>query len=152
MPKAEINVHARNTLGQFIREVEAAGTMTVKELIEIGAEESRRQAPVGVKHDLRTIPLKDSIMTMMTGRSRGKWFSVARHALYVEKGTKPHEIPGNPFLRFFWENEGRMWIPGLFGTPDVVHHPGAKAQPFLEPALKKVMHVWREVAKRRYPG
>lgn len=148
---AEVNVSARNRLGQFIRECEMAGELTVKDMIDMGAEESRRQAPVGVKHDRRSIPLQQSIVTQMFNRTNGRWVALARHALFVEKGTRPHQIISSKF-KFFWENAGRMWIPGLFQDPDVINHPGTEPQPFLEPAFNKVMLRWREVAKRRYPG
>lgn len=151
MPTAEAHVKARNHLGQFIRECEMGGRFTVSDMIEMGAAESRRQAPVGLKHDRRSIPLKDSIVTEMTGRTSGRWVALARHALYVEKGTRPHEIISSKF-HFFWENAGRMWIPGLFSDPDVINHPGTEAQPYMEPAFRKVMLRWREIAKRRYPS
>lgn len=151
--KAEIHVASRNRLGQFIREVETAGALTAADMIDEGAKLSRALAPVGTKTDLRTIPLKESIYTQMRSRTSGFWGSSARHALPIEKGARPHFITGNPvFARFFWEEMGRFWIPGLFGEPDIVSHPGNEAQPFLKPALDIVMSKWRQIARRRYPN
>jgi hypothetical protein len=149
--KAQVNVSARNSLGQFTKLVEEAGHKTVEEMVEIGANESRRQAPVGGKHDRRTVPIKQSIFTQMFNRSSGMWGSSARHALYQEKGTRPHEIVSSKF-NFFWQNEGRMWIPGLFRDPDIINHPGHDAQPFLEPAFNMVMTRWRQIARKHYPS
>ena len=146
------HVAARNNLGQFISDIERAGEATVRQMVEEGAKLSRAQAPVGVKHDRRTVPLKDSIFTQMHGRTNGSWFSVARHALAIEKGARAHLIVGDPFMKFFWEAAGRMWIPGLYGEPDIINHPGNEAQPFMEPALVQVMSRWRSIAGRFYPG
>lgn len=149
--KAEVNVSARNHLGQFIRECEMAGNQTVKDMIEMGAEEARRQAPVGHRHDRRTVPLRDSIFTFMFNRTNGMFGSSARHALPQETGARPHVIISDKFS-FYWENAGRMWIPGLFQDPDIINHPGNPPQPFLRPALNKVLAQWRGVAKRNYPN
>ena len=149
--KAEVHVAARNGLGQFIKECEVAGGLTVQDMVDMGAAESRRQAPVGHKHDRRSIPLRESIHSEMTGRTSGRWVATARHAMFVEKGTGPHEIVSSHFS-FFWENAGRMWIPGLFQTPDIINHPGTPAEPYLEPAYHKVMARWRALARRHYPG
>jgi hypothetical protein len=148
---AHVNVSARNSVGEFIKVIENAGHETIQELVEMGANESRRQAPVGDKHDRRTIPIKQSIFTQMTSRAQGMWGSSARHALYQEKGTRPHEIVSSKF-KFFWQNEGRMWIPGLFQDPDIINHPGHDAQPFLEPAFNMVMTRWRQIARKHYPS
>jgi HK97 gp10 family phage protein len=51
----------------------------------------------------------------------------AYYSLFLEKGTKPHEI--RP------AGKKSLFIAGLFA--EVVHHPGAKAAPFLGPALEE---------------
>lgn len=150
-------VVARNAIGQFASACSAAGTATVKEAIEEGANMSRAIAPVGIKPDPRTVPLKESITAEMTGSTSGHWFSVARHALPTEFGGAPHEIVGSPGLRFFWDREGRMFEPAsvYYGQPDmvtIVEHPGNPAQPFLRPAYEAVMGKIMQIAKRNYPG
>jgi hypothetical protein len=147
---AEVNVAARDNFGHFIKEIELAGRSTVEDLVKEGARISTRLAPVGHRHDLRSIPLKQSIFHYMRGRTQGAWGSSARHAMFVEKDTRAHPIPGNPYLRFFWVRENRFWEPGLFGEMDVVNHPGTEAQPFLEPALHEVMRKWRRIAAKNY--
>lgn len=48
------------------------------------------------------------------------------YASYLEKGTPPHPIHGNPILKFYWERMGR---DAYFYN---VNHPGTKATHFLE--------------------
>jgi hypothetical protein len=149
--KAEVNVLARNNLGRFIDQIEMAGTQTVKDMVDEGAKQSKRLAPVGHRSDHRSIPIRESIFSAMRGPTQGSWGASARHAMFVEKGTRPHPIVGSPFLFFWWEAARRWWVPGLFGEIDIVNHPGAEAQPFLEPALAMVMARWRRIAAKHYP-
>lgn len=149
---ASNRVIARNGLGRFIQDCEQAATETVKELVEEGAKLSRKLAPEGSDHDPRSIPLKQSIWPRMISATSGVWESFSRHAMFVEEDTAPHTIMGSPFFQFYWDNAGRMWIPGLFGEPDVVNHPGTTAQPFLRPAYESIMARAMSVAKSKYPG
>lgn len=146
---AGVRVAARNSIGQFARECELAGQQTLRDAVEDGANFSRTFAPVGHRHDHRTVPLKSSIHTEVRGNV-GRWFSVARHALPIEKGARPHTMIGNPTFRFFWEAAGRMWVPGLFGEPDIINHPGNEAQPFLQPALDLVIARATQLARKNY--
>lgn len=133
------HVIARDRFGRFRKNVEQAAGETVKELVEEGMNLSRAMAPVGHKHDRRTVPLRDSMFMVMESSTKGYWGSHARHALAIENGARPHIIPGNPNLGFWWEAKGRSWIPSeiFYGAPgmqDFVNHPGNDAQPFLKPA------------------
>ena len=101
-------VQGRNKFGEYITECEAAATRTVEKAVERGAELSRQFAPVGHKPDLRTIPLKDSITTVMFNAREGAWGSAARHALPQEKGAAEHDITG--FLGFYWEEPGKFFV------------------------------------------
>lgn len=145
-------VVARNGLGRFIADCEQAGHDTVEKLVDRGAKMSKRMAPEGSDHDPRSIPLKQSIFPRMLGRTAGVWESIARHAMFVEERTNPHTMFGDPVFRFYWENAGRMWIPGLFGEPDIINHPGTEAQPFLRPAYEAIMAQAMRVARSQYPG
>jgi hypothetical protein len=136
----------RNEMGQFIRDVEGAATETVKEAIEEGAALSRGFAPVGRKPDPRTGKIIDSFFTPVLSRTSGVWGNRARHALYQEKGTAPHEITGD--VTFFWEKYWRMWEPG----DNMIQHPGNPAHPFLAPAYRIVSRKLLDIAKRHYPG
>lgn len=150
-------VIARNGIGRFIAECEIAGTRTVQKLIKRGERLSKDFAPRGHKHDPRTIPLVDSIESRMTGRTSGEWYATARHALPQEKGAAPHVIAGSPHLRFFWDEQGRMFVPaeefyGVPGAVTMVNHPGNPPQPYLRPAYEIVMREAMRVADREYPG
>ena len=145
----------RSHLGRFLARFDAAVTETVRETIERGADLSRSMAPVGVKHDHRTLTLKASIKTEMLGTTSGRWYSTARHALPVEKGARPHLILGNPSVSFFWESRGRQWIPAAIyyrtpGMRDVINHPGNRSQPFLRPAYEIVTREMVEGLRKNY--
>jgi hypothetical protein len=141
----------RDSFGRFIAECKQAGPKTVKDMVQDGAKLSRQMAPVGRDHDTRSIPIKQSINYRVAGTT-GYWFATARHALFQELGAGPHLILGSPFLQFFWEAEGRMWVPGAMGPQDVVNHPGNPPQPFLRPAYEVIMARWARYADRHYPG
>jgi hypothetical protein len=145
-------VVARNGLGRFIADCEQAGHDTVEKLVDRGAKMSKRMAPEGTDHDPRSIPLKQSIFPRMIGRTAGVWEALARHAMFVEENTAPHVMFGDPVFRFYWENASRMWVPGLFGEPDIINHPGTTAQPFLRPAYEAIMAQAMQVARSQYPG
>jgi hypothetical protein len=140
----------RDAFGRFRAALEKSGSDTVRDAIEKGAQYSREEAPIGRKHDKRTVPLRDSIRSQMLDARSGNWYSVARHALPIEYGADPHPIIGDPTFLFYWENKWRWWIPGLMGEPDVVAHPGNAAQPFLRPAYQRVMAEVMEMARRNY--
>lgn len=148
-------VIARNDIGRFIRAVEQSGQATVRDLVEQGESLSRAMAPVGTKHDPRTVTLKQGMFSRMTGRTSGMWGNFARHALPIEKGARPHVIRGNPSLGFFWEAMRRRWVPAAVyykipGLEDLVNHPGNAAQPFLRPAYDVIAGRAMAVARKHY--
>jgi hypothetical protein len=145
-------VVVRNNFGQFISEIEAAGQATVDDILDEGVALSRQMAPVGSKHDPRTVPLREGFFVQKLSRTSGIWGNFARHALAIERGARPHTIMGQPTMKFYWESERRMWIPGLFGEVDIINHPGNDAQPYLLPAYRTVMQRAMDIARRYYPG
>jgi hypothetical protein len=145
-------VVVRDGIGRFIAECEAAASRTVDDILDEGVELSRQMAPVGSKPDPRTVSLREGFFVQKLGRTAGVWGNFARHALAIEKGARPHTIEGRPFMRFYWEEARRMWIPGLFGEQDIINHPGNDAQPYLRPAYRTVMNRAMDIARRHYPG
>lgn len=148
-------VIARNGIGRFIGECEGAATKTVTKAAKRGAKLSKAYAPVGHKHDKRTIPLTESIDWRLLSRTAAEWFASARHAMPQEFGAGPHPIEGN--LRFFWEEQGRMFVPasefyGVPGMTTIVNHPGNPAHPYLRPAYEDVMAQFMQIARSEYPG
>lgn len=144
-------VHKRNGIGQFISECSAAASASVDEMLDEGVNISREEAPKGVKHDPRG-SLEEGFFTHKLSRTSGVWGNDARHALPIELGAAPHVIEGSPYLHFYWEAAGRMWIPGLMGDTDIVNHPGNAAQPYLRPAYERVMARAMSIMRRYYPG
>lgn len=66
------------------------------------------------------------------------------YSKFVESGTKPHRIEGNPLLKFFWPKVG-AWV-AFRG----VNHPGSKAHSFMGPGMQKAERVlWRELEMTR---
>ena len=143
-------VAIRNDLGQFRAACNAAASKTVEQAVVEGARLSSALAPIGHKHDRRTIPLAQSIEPVMLSRTQGAWVATARHALPVEYGAVPHEI--TPNVKFYWQEKGRFWNTGEAYPGQMIHHPGNDAQPYLRPAYKTVMGYVMEIAKRNYPG
>lgn len=146
------HVAARNSIGQFIGACERAAAETVKQLIEDGKQRSIANAPIGHKEDPRTPTLQEGMFSEMISRTQGRWGCTARHTLPIEFGAAPHVITGNPWLYFYWEEEGRYWVPGLTGAPDLVNHPGNAAQPFLRPAFEEIKAEASAVMAAKYPG
>lgn len=145
-------VIARNGIGRFISECSLAAATTIKEIINDGQELSIALAPVGHKADPRTPTLQAAMYSRQISRTSGVWGNDARHALPIELGAGAHVIMGSPYLSFFWDNAGRQWVPGLYGTPDFVNHPGNAAQPYLRPAYEVMMSRAMSIADGNYPG
>lgn len=115
------------------RVMDAAG-----EVVEQGAT---RRAPVAppepgevsgeLRASVRRVPGRDGTGPYMDVRAD------STHALAVERGTRPHLIRS----RGPWPLRNRA-TGQVFGP--VVHHPGTRAQPFLESALDDLVgRVWR---------
>jgi len=79
--------------------------------------------------------LRNSIVSSVIPAGVGLVGSVtatASYAIYVHQGTRPHEIHGNPILRFPARS-------GMIVFTPKVDHPGTKANPFLTDALVLVV-------------
>jgi len=65
------------------------------------------------------------------------------YAIYVEYGTRPHEI------RPVYASVLRFKIEGKVVFTPIVHHPGTRAQPFMretaEATRLKIPELWKEV-------
>lgn len=163
-------VFERNNFGQFAAACEKAAEETVRKTIERGARTSRNLAPAGSERWRYSdrpgyVPLKRSIRTRMVGKTKGYWYSIAPHAMYVEEGTNAHIIRGK--LKFAWNGDVFYWNNYAFGPVGSgkkyenwtktggawVRHPGTSAQPFMRPAYERVVRgQMMEIAKREFPG
>lgn len=176
---ATTRVIARNSFGEFIRKCELAGERTMEEAVMEGARLSKAMAPRGKKPDPRSrTKLWRSIEPYMLTATSGGWGSDHRAALPQEKGARPHKIPGNPDLHFWWNRMGRYFTASRFYyfnydpyneeyfdvrtgesvgserpmVTTVVNHPGNRPQPFLKPAYDVVMSKIMQIADKHYPG
>lgn len=137
-------VTERDNFGRFISEIERAAYATMLDAANEGVALSRTLAPKGHKDDPRTRTLEESFYTEV-GRTRAAWGNTARHAVAQETGARRHPITGR--VHFFWEREGRDWVPGS----NQIDHPGNPPRPFLRPAYRAIMARILEIARRHYP-
>lgn len=164
-------VWKRDNFGRFAAECEKAATRTVQQTIKRGERTSRAMAPAGKarwRYAGRPgyIPLKRSIGSRMLTATSGEWYSTAPHALHVEFGTGARTQPAKAV--FTWHNGWFYWNNPAFGpkgsgkpyenwTPGAgawIKHPGINAQPFLEPAYRRVVlgGEMMRIAKKEFPG
>jgi HK97 gp10 family phage protein len=64
----------------------------------------------------------------------GEWGSVYKVAKWLELGTRPHRIVGNPWL--YW--------PGAAHPVRAVNHPGTRPYPFIRPAGRQIRPIVRK--------
>lgn len=150
-------VHVRNQFGRFMEACSLAAKETVEQIIEEGADMSRLLAPRGHKPDPRTIPIADSIESEMLSRTSGRWVARARHSMAQETGAVPHVIAGRPDLSFFWDEQGRWFVPAadFYGQPGLVttvNHPGNPPHPYLRPAYEAVRGRAVAIMRVHYPS
>lgn len=89
--------------------------------------------------------LRDLITNWQTASAPRFSFMVsspAEYSSYVEEGTSPHDIFGNPYLA--WEGGNGIVIINASKTP--VHHPGTRAEPFFNPAVES----WADKLQERF--
>lgn len=144
--KIRNHVSPRDNFGRFIKDIEGAATQVVSDALDAGIQASRAAAPE------RTSRLKNSFSKHIVSRTVGYYQNDAYYAEYQDQGTSPHHMVGNPYFKFYWEREGRDWIPGLFGTPDVIWHPGNPATHFMIAGYGPMVAKAKAVMPRYYPG
>lgn len=132
-------VVARNNLGRFIAECDAAATRTVEQTVNEGERNAKSFAPK------KTGALARSIKGFMYSARSGGWGAGTDHWKFQEDGTAPHGITGR--VRFWWENEGREWFPG----DNEIQHPGNPATHFLRRSYAIARRAMMEHARRNYP-
>lgn len=95
---------------------------------------------------VKTGALRASLFGRVVDQTKIEIGATALHGVYVEYGTRPHEIRPvrAKFLRF--EIGGKVIYTKL------VRHPGTRAQPFVRPAAKLIRSLipelmWREIKR-----
>ena len=108
-----------------VKNIENEVSSLVKNTLYGIETEAKRNCPVD------TGRLRGSITTNITGKMSGETGTNISYATAVEYGTRPHTIKPKDKQALHWKE----------GNTDVfakeVHHPGTKAKPFFEPAVKK---------------
>jgi len=107
------------------KEIENEVSNLVKSTLYGIETDAKRNCPVD------TGRLRGSITTNITGKMSGECGTNVEYAEDVEYGTRPHVIKPKNKQALHWK-EGNT---DIFAKE--VHHPGTKAQPFFEPAVKK---------------
>lgn len=142
-------------VGRTLDEIEHGMEHAVRRAAELGAEEARRSD----QFKDRTGELRRNITARPVESSHKgcTWEIVSPmpYSRFVEEGTRPHAIFGNPDLVFFWEKHGR-WV-----RTDRVNHPGTQPHVFmgigylkaervlwveLELMMRTVERVWEQAA------
>lgn len=146
MTTVSARVVVRNDIGRFIADIEGAAPKVIADVLDAGISASQNATPVRTGH------LRGSFFKIIESRTRGFYANSAKYAYYQDQGAGPHAMIGSPFFRFYWEREGRMWIPGLFGEPDVIAHPGNPATHFMDAGWPAVRRATPGAMARYYPG
>lgn len=80
--------------------------------------------------------LRNSIRATIKGRLSGQVAVSAKYAGYVHEGTRPHVIlPRNKKMLAWKVGKGYRFAK-------IVHHPGTKANPFLQKAVDKERNIY----------
>lgn len=113
-----------------------ATTRANRRISRFGIAAARRNA---ARHK-KTGEMEREMRARVIGAEGVEFYDTAPQALFIEEGTPAHVIrPKNAkALRFF----------GPTGQPVFareVHHPGTKADPFLEPAIADGAQVWEGI-------
>lgn len=70
----------------------------------------------------------------------------------INDGAPPHPIIGSPWLKFWWDREGREFKPGFrrgYPPPDIVKHPGFRGFGFMDLALAAIEGGMEDVVAGR---
>lgn len=99
-----------------------------------GASEAQQHHRYEDQTGLLTSRIKGFVEISVPGAAQGILGAFTDYASFVEGGTRPHEIHGNPFLTF--KAKDGTWV-----TTTMVHHPGTKPYGFMGDAFLKTERV-----------
>lgn len=144
-------VHMRDELGRFIKEVEGAATKAVERSLQVGESAAKARAPI------RTGRLRNSFFPAVLSRTSGVLTNTAPYARWQDEGAGRHPLPAN--VSFFWEREGRMWMPPevylrVTGYPgaDPIDHPGNPATHFMDAGYRAMIARMQSILDSSYPS
>lgn len=133
---AHVRIDARvsdfqSEIHTVISRMDTAAFGVLEDLREIGLAAARGAMPTGSyesshdHHDGERPPLQETLHSEHFGRTLNIWIEDV-NAMSLDQGSEPHEIHGNPLLKFFWERKGVE-----FRGP-MVNHPGTGAYHFMD--------------------
>lgn len=102
--------------------------------LDEGAKEAQQHHRYEDQTGLLTSRIKGYVEISTPGAAEGILGAFTDYASFVESGTRPHEIHGNPFLTF--KAKDGTWV-----TTRMVNHPGTKPYAFMGDATLKVERV-----------
>jgi hypothetical protein len=137
-----IEVDGIPELERDFRRIEVTLSDAARRAAEAGAREGVAEAKAKHAYTDRTGKLTGTATSYLEASAPGGSVAVMkwpqRYASFVENGTEPHMIVGNPTLTFRWK--------GVLVHFRYVNHPGSKAYPFAGPAMQKAERViYREL-------
>lgn len=114
----------------FDERVRSGLRTAIDEGAKLAAQTHRYEDQTG----LLTSRIKGFVEISVPGAAVGVLGAFTDYASFVEGGTRPHEIHGNPFLTF--KAKDGSWV-----TTTMVHHPGTKPYGFMGDAYLKAERV-----------
>lgn len=123
-------------LDGFIEGLKKAPEFTINELNKavthsVGLLQNQTIKEAPVNKEASGGNLRQSVHSRMQTKIRGEVSVDAKYSLFVEEGTRPHEIRPTKKKGLANVRQGKF-----FGK--LVRHPGTKANPFLERAVERV--------------
>ena len=94
----------------------------------------------GAKYLKNISPVKTGKMRDSIGNNDSEIWTSSKYYKYVNDGTKPHKIEGNPFLKF--------QINGVTIITRSVNHPGTKPQKMTEKTIKYIESEIPQIEKQ----
>lgn len=114
---SSVRIQARDNSGRFVRLLDGARDEATRRMTDRAVELARQNA----RPMRKSGRLEAGIVADYRG-GVGYVRSTAPHAHPVEKGSLPHDIPH------------------AFGQDEQAHHPGNKAQPYLDQVPSQLLH------------
>jgi hypothetical protein len=96
--------------------------------VALKAAEKYARFKVQAQTKRRTGELSDKITGVKISPFRGRLYSLAKHSVFIEEGTKPHGIRARDARAL------RFTMGGASIYARRVHHPGTEPRPFMAPA------------------
>ena len=135
----------------FVQSMKAASKQLAKlvyHAVSKAAEQGAAQARVSPLYKFRTGKLRSSIHTKSVSPTHSQAIAGAKHASWVENGTKPH------FIRPRRKKWLRFEQNGAIRFAKEVRHPGTAPRPFMQRARDKVEPLFtrlcREAVERMF--